>query len=71
MLYNILHQLVDIPPHGILGRHLIHPAGMTALISKYQQGLKPIYANSFFPFVIKLFDTKTSGHGNFSDTLGF
>ena len=50
MFYKILHQLVDILPHGVLGKHLVFPAGMTVVTSKYQQELKPMQT----PFFLQL-----------------
>ena len=35
VLYKIIHQLVDTPPHGTLGKHLVHPIAMTFVTSKY------------------------------------
>ena len=62
MFYKIIHHLVDIPPHGILlivGKYLIHPAGMTVVISKYQQELKPMQIPTFpFASILKLIIVK-------------
>ena len=46
-IVTIIHQLVDIPPHGILGKHLVYPTDMTVAINKYQQEMKPNFPFSY------------------------
>ena len=45
-----MHAASGYSPHGILRKHLIHPAGMTVVITKYAPARNEAYsyANSFF-----------------------